>query len=494
MDSDDKIKKEALKLFVSYIQIVQKTIKETVAGGSLIILGPLRPRHFMDVIEKLERSAEFIGLGAIFSNAYGGGSSQSAIYRLQNYFRRSRVYLDIINGNFPVDINGRFEGLWSAFNERTVKEITIQPINAIDFHEDLIDFGEFKIQKFSKDVLDILLDQEVCEAFYPHAVVDTETFSEVWHIIEECVESKAKENLRIIELGFTWEDTFRVQRTFPDRTLQLLALFDWGNASTRTSAKRKEEVFWFSPFHVAFKHTVSSDLIKQPNGSPDLAKLYFKTYLDSNGEEVERPGFEVNLTDPNLSVFKEVVKVAQDLLRDVDLKKCNWEFLEVALGSLAKAFLAEEIEQLLWNIVALEALIGETSETTERMRRRLGLIWGERDEKKIEEISREVGKLYKLRSSLVHGSKFSRDGRGENYIYHDDLRLARDYARKTVLWFICYLSYIHKEMKKGSIPFEKYPKREKLVLWLDYQLQEFEHEGITIKMPENFPVLNFVGY
>ena len=403
------------------------------------------------------------------------------------------MYLDIINGN-PVDVNDRFEGLCSAFNERTVKKITIRTINAIDFHEDLIDFGDFKIQKFSKDELDALLDQEVCEAFYPHAVVDTSMLSCFWHITEECVEPKAKENLRVIELGFTWEETFRVQRTFPDGTLQLLALFDWGNASTHSSPERKKEAFWFIPFNMAFKHTVSSDLVKQPNGSPDLAKLYLKTYLDSNGEEIEGPGSEVYLTDSNLSVFKDVVKIAQDLLKDIDLKKCKWEFLDLAMGSLAKAFLADEIEQLLWNMVALEALIGERNETTERMRRRLGLIWGERDKKKIDEISREVGELYKLRSSLVHGSKFSGDGRGENYIYHDDLRLARDYARKTVLWYICCLSYIHREMKKGSIPFEKYPKREKIVLLLDYQIQRFEHEGITVKMPENFPVISFLGY
>ncbi|TAN64366.1 hypothetical protein EPN18_00265 [bacterium] len=488
MNNENKIKKEALQSFVSYAKAVQKTVRETKDGGSLIALGTFHPRHFLDILKKLEKSAEFIKLGAKFSNAYGGRSSHSAINKLQNYFRRSRLYLDIIHGN-QIDFNDRFEELWSAFNEKTVKETTISPINAIDFKEELIDFDKFKIRKFSKDELYDLLDQEVCEAFYPHAVVDTTMLSWFWHITEERVKPNKKVNLAVIDMGFAWGDMFRVQREPSDRTLQLISLFDWGNASTHVPHEKKKEAFWFIPFTVAFKHTVSNDRIKLPNGSPDLAKLYLKTYLDSSDEEIEGPGSEVYLTDSNLSVFKDVVKIAQDFLEDIDLRKCKWEFLDLAMSSLAKAFLSDGIEQLLWNMVALEALIGEKYETTEKMLRRLGLIWGGREAKKIKEIHQEFNELYGLRSSLVHGSKFEVNGKKENDFSRDDLRLARDYARKTVLWFIYWLSYIHKELNKNSIPLNEYHKQKDLLLLLDYQIQSFKHNDTKINMPQNFPEL-----
>ncbi|MEK7842548.1 MAG: hypothetical protein AAB197_07725, partial [Deltaproteobacteria bacterium] len=71
--------------------------------------------------------------------------------------------------------------------------------------------------------------------------------------------------------------------------------------------------------------------------------------------------------------------------------------------------------------------------------------------------------------------------------YH--LRWARDYARKTVLWFICYLSHLHRELKKGSVPLNKYPEQKDLLLLLDYQIQSFEHEGTKVIMPEDFPCI-----
>src|SRR3989338_5001346 len=487
MDNENKIKEEALKSFVSYVEVVQKTVREIVDGGSLIILGPLHPRHFLDVLNKLEKSTEFISMGTIFSKAYGGSGSDSAIGRLQNYFRRSRLYLDIINGN-PCDINAHFEELWASFNERKIKKITIRPINNVEFTEKLIDFGKFKIQKFSKGELDSLLEQEVCEAFYPYAVVDTKTLSLFWHIIEECNEEKEKENLKIINVGITYDDIFRVKRSFPDRTLQLLALFDWGNASARPSPEKKNTDWGFEPLDLPFRYTVSNDLINSPMASPDLSKLM----LLVDETEGEFTQFTIHLTNSDIGELKKVVKNANDFLESIDLQKCDWEFLEIAMGSLAKAFLSDGIEQLLWHMIALEAIIGEEKETTQNIGRRLGLIWGGREKKDIDRICKEFKELYDFRCSLVHGSKFGK-GKMEKELYRYHLRLARDYARKTVLWFICYLSHIHRELKKGAVPLNKYPKQKDLLLLLDYQIQSFEHQDAKVMMPEDFPEISFEG-
>jgi len=492
MDNENKIKEEALKSFVSYAELVQATIRKTLRGGSLIVLGPLRPRHFLDVLKKLEESAEFIGLGVIFSNAYGGRSSHPAVGRLKNYFRRSRLYLNIIKGN-AIDIHDRFENLWSAFNEREVKKTTIRPINNVGFPKELIDFDKFKIQKFSKAEMDALLDQEVCEAFYPYAVVDTKTLSLFWHIIEECNEKKDKENLKVINRG-TIDDIFRVKRSFPDRTLQLLALFDWGNASARLSPEeqRRDSFGLECLFGLPFGYTVSNDLIESPNSSPDLSELDDRLVPYGEETEDEHPQFYRHLADLDLSHLGEIVKFAHDFLENIDLQKCDWEFLEIAMGSLAKAFFSNGVEQLLWHMIALEALIGEEKETTQNIGRRLGLIWGGREKKDIDRICKEFKELYDFRCSLVHGSKFGK-GKMEKELYRYHLRLARDYARKTVLWFICYLSHIHRELKKGAVPLNKYPKQKDLLLLLDYQIQSFEHQDAKVMMPEDFPEISFEG-
>lgn len=484
-------KKDALQSFVTYIDAVQKTVKKTVSGGRVIVLGPSRPQHFLDVFKKLEESNEFISLASIFSTAYGGSSSHSATFRLQNYFKRSRLYLDIINGK-PVDIKDRFEELWSAFNKREVKKITIRPIDNVSFSRPLIDFGKFKIQRFSKDELNVLLEQEVCEAFYPYAVVDTEKLSSCWHIITESMEQGSNDDLG--NLGFTLnvEDAFRVQRTFPDRTLQLLALFDWGNASEPPSPDKKDLDLWH--LGLPFNHTVSNNLTDTPMAFPDLSglALFPFTYFTQDGEEAEEehPAFNIHLNESDIENLKMIIKNATVFLENIDLQKCEWEFFEIAMGSLAKAFFSNELEQFLWNIIALEALIGERRETTQNIRRRLCLIWGRRDKEKIDWIQKEFKELYDIRSALVHGSKFG-EGKKEKSIYFGHLRSARSCARKTVLRFISFLSHIHKEMEKAKIPLNKYPKQKDLLLLLDYQIQNFEHEGVRVIMPVNFHEIDF---
>lgn len=485
-NKENSTKEKALHAFISYVEVVQTVIRDIKDGkirnfGGPLLGRPSHPKHFLYGLEKLEGSEEFVKLATIFSEVYGGTNLRSA-GRLKNYFRRSGSYLDIIAGNI-IDSEVRFEELWSAFSERDVKITALRTINNIEFPEEVMDFGKFKIQKFSKAELDELLDQEVCRAFYPYAVVDTGKLCLFWHITEVRSVRKDRENLRVIDMGIAWEDVFKVQRTFPDKTLQLLALFDRGNAAARLSPEMQKTDLGFEGLDLPFIHAVSDDLIDWPMASHDLSKLNLVPFFTPNGEETDEeiPQFSMHFSQSELDQLREIIKVAYDFLENCNLQKCEWEFLEIAIGSLAKAFFSKDgLEQLLWNIIAIEALIGERNQTEQNIRRRLGLIWGGGDMKKIDEIGKDFKELYEFRSSLVHGRNFSIKKDKTLYRYH--LRLARDYARKTILWFICYLSHIYRELEKGSVPLNKYPKQKELLALLDYQIHDFEHEGVKVQM------------
>lgn len=489
MDEENITKEEASRAFASYAEVVKKSISQ---------ISSITSQHLVDVFKELEESHEFKMLGEIFSNAYGGKRSGAADSRLQNYFMRSGFYLDITKGK-SINIDAFFEGLWAAFNKGNVKKTIIRPINFVHFPVEVIDLGAFKIQKLSKGELDSLLEQKVCTIFYPHAVIDTKKLSLFWLIVEESVAPKDNEKLNVFELGFTFEDSFKVKRELPARIHQLLSLFEWEDDSSRPTPDNEETDFWLILLDLPFEHTTSNNLIDCPNASPDLSGLVTRPYYTPDGEETdeEYPDFHFYLTDTQVDKLREVVGVAHGFIKDIDLKKCGWEFLEIAMGSLAKAFLSDGIEQLLWNVVALEALIGDKKETTQTILRRTSLIHGGGDVKKIEDIRKEIKKIYELRSSLVHGgTKFGDGKKAKDFFYRYHLRIARDYARKTLLWFILYLSYMHEELKKNKIPLSEYPNQELLLQLLDYQIKsfKFKYESVEVKMPDNFPGVGWVEF
>ena len=67
------------------------------------------------------------------------------------------------------------------------------------------------------------------------------------------------------------------------------------------------------------------------------------------------------------------------------------------------------------------------------------------------------------------------------------MRIARELARKTIIWFINILSYIHSEFQKNGISIDKYPNRDKLLTLIDFQIQCIENEKGEIYLPGGFP-------
>lgn len=427
-----------------------------------------------DISYWLRISVERVEVSSQFQNLVSVASLPRT--NLQNFFRRSKLYLNVFK-NEPENLEGYFERLWTAFSEKSVKITSLRLLGEVDFHDSIIDFENFRIQRFSKTELDDLFDNQINHVFYPYAELDTSKLSGFWFIREESLIEKSILKPTLIDLnleGFT-----KVTRAFPDKTIQLLSLCDWENLQ-QYSSDLKEDFGWFG-FSLQMSFRIIDDIFESPRRSPDLSVLAFKPFCDSEGEEIgEEAELGIHVLKEELVRFKGIVKDSQSFLYNIDLKKCDWEFIDRAMGYLAKAFLSDGLEQLLWHITVLEVLLVSKNEKdtgiTSNIRRRLGIIFGKSDKQTIKDIYKSLNELYDFRSELVHGGAFVKEKKKPKEVYLGHLRKARKFARRTLYWYIETLSFLHTELTKKSIPLEKYPKQEDLLFSIDFQLNSLKGE------------------
>ena len=165
----------------------------------------------------------------------------------------------------------------------------------------------------------------------------------------------------------------------------------------------------------------------------------------------------------------------------LDTLDTRWPFLKVAMGNLIKAFFTEELEQLLWHITALEALLSErgpgvTASLARRSAAILGKTKAERKERR-----KQFKDLYNLRSDLVHGRKFQKN------VHRKQLFEARIMVLRVMIWFVHYLSEVSARINTGSWPGEV-PKREDILILLN--LSDADRTRLSVllnNLPNGFP-------
>ena len=193
------------------------------------------------------------------------------------------------------------------------------------------------------------------------------------------------------------------------------------------------------------------------------------------------------LNNDDIDRLREIVCRAERFFKSIDLSISNWEFLEIAMGYLGKAFLTEGLEQLLWHMTTIEALFGEKIELIASLRRRIGIILGKTDYER-KEIRKKIDELYDFRSDLVHGNKFEKE------VYQSHLKEARRIARNSLLWVLTYLSNIHETFCRNSIPQNEYPKIEEIRNLLEFKKEALDRIGKLISdLPIDFPNIRMWG-
>ena len=159
--------------------------------------------------------------------------------------------------------------------------------------------------------------------------------------------------------------------------------------------------------------------------------------------------------------------------------------MEIAQNYLIKAFFsaADNLEQLLWHITTIEALLGENGNgLSERLRRRIALIFGKTEAER-KKIKKDFKKLYDIRSNLVHGNK-TKEEVTIRQIYD-----SRNLARETLLWFLRCFGYINSKIQYIQ-PTMNIPIREDVLRLLDLDRNTMVRLGWLIEnLPTDFPCI-----
>jgi hypothetical protein len=355
-------------------------------------------------------------------------------FLVRTFFRRSGLYIKLsIDEVIDVDLVCRQYD--EAFKAREVSVRYLAPIELVDFFDvERLDFNSFSIRKFSPHELAAILNNTVNEVFYPYAVWDVDRLSMFWFIDVVIPKVIANKLLQTNDY-FAYFGNYRHKpENFEPikNALKILAFFDWNSCHG---------------FHVPFVSQVDEYFLAYPDSFPIGKKLEMENiYEDVDYEEAhyyhhktidQKPYILLQLNKENISQFIDFVSIVDNQISDISKQ---WPFFNNALEYLLKAFFHDHfyrpMDQMLWNIVAIEALLGEKGGgLTNRLATRLSRILGKSDDER-KKIKRMFNRIYELRCNLVHGKswveKFDR-----KYLCE-----SRELARRAIMWFFDLLSYI----------------------------------------------------
>jgi hypothetical protein len=360
----------------------------------------------------------------------------------------------------------------------------LAPIELVKFTEHPLKFDNFAIQRFTAWELTSLLRQRTCSIFYPWAVVaDLNRLSQFWMVV--CTEERPISHTSLIVWGEKIKPKYSPFSGKLKNAFRILSLYKWRDPysidenlllSEDGVSVQSLNIYPSLPFTIQIPH----GFLDNPPAAPDLSNLPMEPTVDNFGEEVgDHPHLAFDIRG-NEAEFREFVKNTDALIQRIK-QVPQWEFMDVALSFMEKGFTDSGLEQLLWNITAVEALMGQRgSGLTNRLTKRVSYILGNTDEE-ISKIKGVFNKLYELRSTFIHGDARLLDPK----VVHHDLAQAREMARQTALWMLSYLNHVLNEFEKNKLD---PPTRDNLlaVLNLDKKSRT-QTANILTCLPNSFP-------
>lgn len=444
-------------------------------------------------VDELERVAEFRRLRSATDDAFSRGDIKVANFgefEIKNFFRRSGFYKDVYDGR-PPDLNDVYERYVEAYRHEQVNIRYLAPIDAIDFSSNLLEFGDFKIRRFSRAELEEIFQNDLNRIFYPWAVADLDRLVDFW-----CID--VQESVPLIHpldapLGWDFSPSVRKEfSAFPPAVvdvLKRLVMFDWQTGwqdepTTYHGQHQWEPGHGWLRFNVPCVLKISDNLLDSPHYPPAVPVIDTRPFFNGEGEEVgEQPDYAFEMSDEQAGEFVAFITDIGTVLDNVKKNQKKWAYLEVAVGFLVKAFFADGLQQLLWHITVLEALLGEDKkDLTELLSNRLAKVLGAtKDERQL--LREGFRGLYSFRSNLVHGNH---DILGAK-VYVGHLREARTLARRTLLWFLDYSDYIQRQ-HEGNASNAGLPDRKDILSMLDMdEGRRSRVRWLIDTMPKGFP-------
>lgn len=435
--------------FGRFAKAARSVLQKPPLDTTTVSLGEEKKLRLQIAVSDLERRSEFKELvsesRARFQGDYHKGSEPYWEQAIKNFFRRSEYYLRTFCGYTIIeeDIYSRY---LQAFQRREMQVRYFAPLENVAFAERLLDFGRFQIRRFKGEEIAADLSNGVNEVFYPRAAVNVSRLAYWWLLC--ATETISVPRLGTIHVDVHSDDVYRVRHSYTaypvavESVVQMLALFKWKSRWWRESEilageQQKEiemESTWCG-FQIPFVIRVEDNLLLAPPAAPLHSLTVPETGLDDETSgKPDDPDIFCWLDKDETESLIALVRIVSNRWSALQDKLDEWPFMKIALGNLAKGFFSTGLDQLLWHITVLESLAGERGKgATDRLASRVASMLG-RDEEERKSLAEQFRELYKIRSELVHGASPTK----EVFVRH--LRIGRELARKSVLWFLCLLT------------------------------------------------------
>jgi hypothetical protein len=471
---------EIRKSFWSYLDALSVASQDTSVSNTKS--GKIKLYDFVNTAEQRHEFLELAHVTRFFfehdsAKKNTDDSWQEAIH---NYFCQSGIYRDIVNKN-QFNVDSAYSNYRSSFTKKASTTLYLAPLDlvSIETAKTSLDFGSFKIRRFSSTEFSTLTRNYINTIFYNYSAFTKEQIdllSKYWYIYTENSELNKEigtfllPGSAITTLIFTGKAERRFTE-FPksiESALRSLCLFDWSELESKSikvgrwSSKKN----WASLrlFQIPFVLEISGDLHSAPERKPDITNLTKQSFTDvDTDKEYEEPEHWSFIEHDKVDQFVSFVTEYNDILNRLKIREHNWDFLDLALGYFMKAFFIEpSLERMLWYICSFESLAGESGfGVTKRLSERLGKILNREIGFKDEDVQTRFNDIYSLRNSLVHGGKFKQQAMST------DLLDSYIMARHTILWFLHILDDTETAISNKKVQSNEVPGREEILSLLD---------------------------
>jgi Apea-like HEPN len=479
------------QLCQEYVDALEQRFSETRRNLGERVITIHASAVLLNAIEAAENQSEFQGLVSVtqaeFEHIHKSTNPTTWANALQNLFRRGGFYQELFEKK-PVSAANIHSVLCDQFQRKTTTVTYLAPLELVWFAGGPMDFGAFQIRRYTLDELEKLIRNTANRTFYPRAETDLKVLAQNWfisvtkdvhrHEVSELTDRFLTDYDFMDDISVDGEVKIQWPRFSPvlEFPLRTLILWDWKPDTLRLPECRSALPEAWHGFSIPGVWAVSDTLLDHPASGPNFTGPELRSRFDQEGEEIgEEPWFPIHLDEEESRAFEATIKRTVQLLAAVRIKEHGWDFIEVALNYLLKAFFAHGLDQLLWHITVVEALVGENKEALlDRLKGRVGRSLA-RTEDERKKLRKDFGELYDFRSKLVHGSPF------EKKAYVDHLTKARNIARRLLLWFL----HFARTAQEGSGP---YPTREDSLKLLDLDSPERDRVvRLAQKLLADFP-------
>ncbi|MFQ5965351.1 MAG: hypothetical protein ACE5KZ_13835 [Candidatus Scalinduaceae bacterium] len=434
------------------------------------------------LVKKAESKKEFEDLIGATKHEFSDyderkNNKQPIRIAIHNFFRNSGCYLEIFNGK-NLNYKKLFHSYWEEFQSQNYKTKLFAMMEYIDFSEKLIEFNSFQIRKFSIDEIITILRNEINEIFYPRCYYDTKELNilkNYWFIYLEAPQSELRLSRKIHATDVT--SVIEKYTEYPkplESVLKCLTIFDWKQNFNQQVTKLHDFTF-----NIPLILQIDESLLASPKMVPNLP--FLETFLDEGPikqELVEKPVVRFCFDAPETTQFKKFINDARNFIVNLKIEDNEWKFLEIAQCYLIKAFFSEGLDQFMWHITVIEALLCEDGRGTKKgVTTRIGAILGEAEEKIFDE-------LYNLQYDLLHGNNISKKS------YTNHAYIVRKLAVKIICWFLHYLDSIQTSIIQGKTK-KQIPNHKELLILIDHvdHAHSCKSNFISLidSMPKGFP-------